>query len=96
MDTIDAPGTGTGTHAQARLLRVNGEDGELGLGQCTGHVVGVRGEEDTEAGLVVNCGAALVALAGLQTIGQHQGAWHRVEQFAGGGEDVAAQIRRSI
>lgn len=97
LDTIDAPGTGAGTHAEARLLRVDGEYGELGLGQSARHVVGVRGEEHAEPGLVVDGGAALVALAGLETIGQHQGAGHRVEEFAGGGEDVSArELRRSI
>lgn len=88
LDTIDAPGTGTRADAQARLLGVNGEDGELRLGEGAGHMIRVGGEEDTETRLVVDRSATLVALASLQTIGQHQRAGHGVEQFAGGGEHV--------
>lgn len=81
-------------------MRVDGEDGELGLGEGAGHVVRIGGEEHTESRLVVDGSTALVALAGLQAIGQHQGAGHGVEQFAGGREHVSErrnrEARRSI
>lgn len=94
LNAIDTPGAGTRLHSQARLLRVNCEDGELGLCEGARHTVRVGGEEDAQAGLIVDGRTSLVALARLQTVGQHQGAWHRVQELARGREDIAVEMGR--
>lgn len=57
--------------------------------QLTGIAVGVGAKEYAEAGLVVDRLAGVVALAGLEAVGEHEAARYGLEEVRGGREDVA-------